>query len=407
MDSLQRMEKLGQIKGTGYEPTPSDVVMANVAPNCHDPNACRDFDMDYFNSDFAELWGPTGRNDLANIKSQNVNLMRLYNWTGNENGGTPLRDHRPYLDYCQKLGLGTMVPFSNYNATISADKAQNTATSIVGELTNAAALHPAAKMWQVTNEFELSGTSPDAVARLVQYIVTAEESAGVTADDNKIPVVVSVSTAAKYGVPGQSMGQIEALRMAFQTGGSLPDGTVVQGNGFLNQRKVFAERFVIGVQSFQFSDEIANFTQNVLNKYQNSVPILLTEHGFDSVAAAAPTYGGNGQSHDEANQARIVAKQIDNINQLCKKHSIMRGMCFFQWLNTAYKRGTMGAGNKPVYSNTCTESNFGEAQWNDFGAPQAQPSKFGKTTKNQSYPIDAAINKSAVYDAVSKGFAAS
>jgi hypothetical protein len=56
MDSLQRMEKLGQIKGMAYEPTPSDVIMANVAPNCHDPNACRDFDMDYFNSDFAELW---------------------------------------------------------------------------------------------------------------------------------------------------------------------------------------------------------------------------------------------------------------------------------------------------------------------------------------------------------------
>jgi hypothetical protein len=65
------------------------------------------------------------------------------------------------------------------------------------------------------------------------------------------------------------------------------------------------------------------------------------------------------------------------------------------------------AGNKPVYSNTCTESNFGEVQWNDFGAQQAQPNKFGKTTKNQSFPIDAAIQKSAVYDAVSKGFAAS
>jgi hypothetical protein len=56
MDSLQRIAKLGQIKGMAYEPTPSDVVMANVAPNCHDPNSCRDFDMDYFNSDIAELW---------------------------------------------------------------------------------------------------------------------------------------------------------------------------------------------------------------------------------------------------------------------------------------------------------------------------------------------------------------
>jgi hypothetical protein len=408
MDSLQRIAKLGQIKGMAYEPTPSDVIMGNVAPNCHDPNACRDFDMDYFNSDFAELWSPSGRNDLGNIRSQNVNLMRLYNWTGNENGGTPLRDHRPYLDYCQKLGLGTMVPFSNYNARISGANALNTATSIVGELTSAGKMHPAAKMWQVTNEFELTDDiKPEAVARLVQYLVQAEESAGVTADDNKIPIVVGVSTAVKYGVPGQSMGQIEALRMAFQTGGTLPDGTAVQGNGFLSQRNVFVDRFVIGVQSFQFGDEIANFTQNVVNKYQNGVPILLTEHGFNSVEATANIYGGNGQSHDDANQARLVARQIDNINQLCKKQPIMRGMCFFQWLNTSYKCGVMGAGDKAVYSNTCTESNFGEVQWNDFGAGQAQPSKFGTTTKNQSYPIDTAIKKSAVHDAVGKGFAAS
>ena len=214
----------------------------------------------------------------------------------------------------------------------------------------------------MTNEFELSGINADAVAQLVQYIVQAEESAGLAADANKILIVVVVSTAMKYGAPGQSMGQIEALRMAFGTGGRLPDGTVVQGNGFLNQRNVFAERFVVGVQWFQYGDEIAKFTQNVLDKYKNSVPILLTEHGFDSVQAAAKGHGGNGQSHDDANQARIVAKQIDNINQFCKKHETMRGMCVFQWLNTSYKCGREGADRKPIYSNACTESNFGKVQ---------------------------------------------
>ena len=57
MNSWQRVSKLGQIKGMCYEPTPSDVIQKGVSPNCYDPNNCRDFDMDYFNSDFAGLWG--------------------------------------------------------------------------------------------------------------------------------------------------------------------------------------------------------------------------------------------------------------------------------------------------------------------------------------------------------------
>lgn len=405
MQSLQRIGKLGQIKGIAYEPTPSDVLMANIAPNCHDPNTCRDFDMDYFNADFAGLWGPTGRNDLASIRAQNVNLMRIYNWTGNESGGTALRDHRPYLDYCQKLGLGTMVPFSNYNATISAPQARNTAISIVNELASGGKLHAAAKMWQVTNEFELSGIAPERVALLVQYIIEAEEQANVTADDDKIPIVVTVSTAVEYGVPGQSMGQIEALRMAFEGGGTLPNGLAVSGNSFLNQRNVFADRFVIGVQSFQFSDEMENFTKAVAQKYGDALPILLTEHGFNSVNAAKIP-GGNGGTHDDAEQAKIVAAQIGNINGLCRSYPIMRGMCFFQWLNTSYKCGTPNGQGGANYSNTCTESNFGEVEWCAFGAafPPA-PTQFGQTTKGQSYPIDAAVQKPAVHAAVTNGFA--
>lgn len=410
MFSLERVERLGKINGMCYEPTPSDVIAKGAPPNCYDPNSCRDFDMDYFNGDFAGLWGPSGRNDLAHIRSQHVNLMRIYNWTGNESGGAPLRDHKPYLDYCGTLGLGTMVPFSNYNATIPASNAQNSARSIVRELAQGGALHPAVKMWQVTNEFELSGGAikPEDVARLVAYIVQAEEEAGITADERKIPIVVSVSTAAQYGVPGQSMGQIAALRMAFIDGGTLPDGTKVAGNDFLNERGVWTDRFVLGVQSFQFLDEIDRFVQAVWRKYQGEVPIILTEHGFDSVNAAnvGPPFPGNRQSHDDANQARIVARQIANTNKTCGSYAILRGMCFFQWLNTYYKCGKI-EGNQPRYDNTCTEANFGQVEWNDFGAARPTPSKTGKTGKGQPYPIDEAKQKPAVYQAVASGFSSS
>ncbi|WP_158801072.1 hypothetical protein [Acidisoma sp. L85] len=240
-------------------------------------------------------------------------------------------------------------------------------------------------------------------ARLVEYIVRAEEAAGVTADENKIPIIVGVPTAEKFGVSGQSRGQIEALRFAFVSGGRLPDGTVVRGNHFLNSRKVWTERFVIGIQSFQFTGEIHNFVQAVWKKYQSEVPILLTEHGFDAVQAALPIYQGNGGTHDEANQARIVAQQIANTNNTRAYYAILRRMCFFQWLNTYYKCGDP-SGGKAKYSNTCTEGNFGQVKWNEFGAPPPTPTRTGKTRKGQTYPIDQANQKPAVYEAVRIGF---
>jgi hypothetical protein len=408
MFSLERISRLGQIKGMAYEPTPSDVLCKGVGPNNYDPNQGRDFDMDYFNDDFKELWGPTGRDDLAKIRAQNVNLMRIYNWTGNDSGGPTLRNHMPYLDRCQQLGLGTMVAFSNYNATISATKAQNTAISMVKEIASNGALHPAAKMWQVTNEFELTDIRPEGVARLVEYIVRAEEAAGITADANKIPIVVGVSTAIKYGVPGQSMGMIQALRYAFEAGGTLPDGTVVQGNSYLNDHGVWEDRFVIGIQSFQFLDEIENFVKGMWTKYEGAVPILLTEHGFNSVNAAGmgPPLPGNHGTHDVENQAKIVARQIANINALCKQYAILRGMCFFQWLNTYYKCGIVENG-KVVYSNSCTEGNYGQIKWNEFGAGEPNCSNFGYTRKRQRFPINDALPKSPVVDAVRLGFASS
>ncbi len=400
MTSLERMKLLGQIKGMCYEPTPSDVYERGVAPNCYDPTTCRDFDMDYFNEDFDLLWGSgtNGRNDLKDISSQGVNLMRLYNWTGNETGGATLRNHIPFLTHCAKYNLKVAIPFSNYNTQISATNAQNTATSIVNELASNNALHPNVAMWQVTNEFELNNISPEEVALLVEYIITAEEAAGITDDANKIPICVATSTAIEYGYSEQSIGQIHALKMAFTTGGTLSNGDQVTGNTFLNSRNVWEERFVIGIQSFQYQTEIATFTTKCNTDFPG-LPIMLTEHGFNAVSAATTT-GGNQGTHDDAQQAVIVGDQISNCNTLHTNNDTFRGMCFFQWLNTYYK-----CGNSNSYSNTCTEGNFGQVEWNSFGA--AQPTGVtptGTTTKNQSYPIDAVIKKTQVYDAVTNGY---
>jgi hypothetical protein len=399
MKSLDRMKLLGQIKGMCYEPTPSDVYERGVAPNCYDAS-CRDFDMDYFNTDFQQLWGDKdgGRDDLKTISGQGVNMMRLYNWTGNEAGGATLRNHISFLDHCATNNLKVAVPFSNYNTTISATNAQNTANSIVNELTTKGVLHSAVALWQVTNEFELGGISPETVATLIEYIIRAEEAAGITDDSNKIPIVVATSTAIEYGYSEQSIGATQALQYALQDGGTLKDGTVVTGNTYLSSRNVWTDRFAIGVQSFQYATEIADFT-TACNTQFPELPIMLTEHGFDSVSAATAT-GGNKGTHDDVNQGKIVATQISNCNALHTSNDTFRGMCVFQWLNTYYK-----CGNSNQYSNTCTEGNFGQVQWCDFGASQpTNVTPTGTTTSGQSFPIDPVIKKTAVFDAVTNGF---
>jgi hypothetical protein len=49
------------------------------------------------------------------------------------------------------------------------------------------------------------------------------------------------------------------------------------------------------------------------------------------------------------------------------------------------------------------QANFGQVEWNGFGAGQPTPTKFGKTTKGQAYPVDTAIGK-PVQNAVTIGF---
>ena len=66
---------------------------------------------------------------------------------------------------------------------------------------------------------------------------------------------------------------------------------------------------------------------------------------------------------------------------------------------TSGHRGTPG-------DNTCPEANYGEVAWSDFGAAPTPPAKTGRTGKGQPYPIDDAIRKAEVYEAVTTGFAA-
>jgi hypothetical protein len=51
--------------------------------------------------------GPFCRDDVTTMKDMGVELVRLYDWE-------PRNDHVPFLDHCQRSGLGVLAPVSNY-----------------------------------------------------------------------------------------------------------------------------------------------------------------------------------------------------------------------------------------------------------------------------------------------------
>src|SRR6185295_4811493 len=101
------ISKLRPMKGIAYEPAPSDDTQLQVPP-FNQFNAVY-YDTDFYNSDFAALWGPDGggRNDLLTMKNAGINFLHIYNWN-------PGRNHTSFLDAVNANGMKVMIPISNY-----------------------------------------------------------------------------------------------------------------------------------------------------------------------------------------------------------------------------------------------------------------------------------------------------
>ncbi len=97
-------------------------ICYSAFPAGYNPSTANDSCI-FFGSDIASynlkpLWGDhfvtkrgnehTGRNDIKNLASVGINLIRLYDWDSRNN-------HIPFLDYCHEHGIQVLVPVSNYN----------------------------------------------------------------------------------------------------------------------------------------------------------------------------------------------------------------------------------------------------------------------------------------------------
>jgi hypothetical protein len=200
------IESLRPIRGMSYSPQPSDHKDQGKPPDAFKFDEWNPyFDSDYWNSGqrgFDFLWDDVGRGDLTRLKNQNVNLLHLYNW------GTYLRDHTPFLNKAQALGIKIMVPISNYTGCVIVGGCQGIAPgagSYQAGYDNIKKIfdniyqggttpHPDAAMWGLYNEYDFGELTPSVIAFTVQAIIKIENDAGIPAA-NRLPITAPVSYA--------------------------------------------------------------------------------------------------------------------------------------------------------------------------------------------------------------------
>jgi len=138
--------KTDEIRGVCYSPVPKNIIPSQTVWL---------YDSDMFNSDFQALWGidttpgVVSRDDLRYIRNAGFNALHLYDWNPS------LRNHVPFLDYAYEMGLGVLVPFSNWFLETAWGNHTTLVSDVIqGVTTSSGEIHPAILGWIVGNEYD-------------------------------------------------------------------------------------------------------------------------------------------------------------------------------------------------------------------------------------------------------------
>jgi hypothetical protein len=302
------ISSLRPMKGVSYEPAPSDDWQLQDPNNTQGGHPARNevyYDTDFYNTDFAALWGTDntggGRNDLNTLQNAGINFLHIYNWNA-------LRDHTSFLNTLNSKGMKVMVPVSNYvNCQIvggcqgvgagSYQNAYNNIQNIFNQVYRGTTTpHPAVAMWGIYNEYDLNGILPANVAFVVQTIIKLENDAGIPVA-NRLPMTMPVSfallTAEVYRrenrqqpsyfrdaetlynqtKPGVAVPEAVIAILALSTAFQAAQGTTSYGGVTVAAMPAnfWTDRFIASVNPFKTPADTRNYITDA-NKFQSAFP---------------------------------------------------------------------------------------------------------------------------------------
>ncbi len=327
---------LAGIRGVTYSPTPTDYTGSGTGTY---------YDSDFCNDDFQALWGKDssgiGRADIKNIaQSLGAKYIRLYDWN------TPgARNHKPFLDECNKYGIKVLVPISNYFVGLydqgQGSQADGFIKDILGELITAGKFHPAVAMITVGNEPELNQKSTAAVVQAIEAVITAQEQLGV-ADADMLPVSVPEDFGT-YGEPTKpGIVRLQTVRDA------------IAASAYLTGKNFLETLYVAAMQTSNPGTDITTWLNVTFPAAFPDDYVMFTELGRDDI-----TCGGLDAQATFDKEAWEAVTGTTNTKTL--------GAFIFSFANQNWKGGTEAA----YGMNTKTHSSI-----------------IARTKAGQPYPVD-------------------
>lgn len=278
------------------------------------------YDSDFYNSDFAGLWSGQngGRDDLRRFKEQlNANFVHLYDWNAGTQSGAPaggkMRDHIPFLDYANSLGIKVTIPISNYqmqtaycagNTQLAQQNAQNMFNEIYGP--SGTTPHPAAGMLKIFNEPDASECANVRLVADACQIWKALEDARAVPDANRLPIIFPVTFGISNGLPGGGVLQAwQAIRDNPQLGQGFWTARIIYATNPFNQGD-FMKTWIIQTLPAWFAQ----------NGIPVDTPIMFTEYGRSSDESSPPDQQGQAAWVD-GQFAAIWPKPVDQFLGAC------------------------------------------------------------------------------------------
>jgi hypothetical protein len=263
-------------------------------------------DSDFFSDAFKGLWGTDatgqGRQDLATIRNEGFNLVRLYNW-GPSRGwnGSAGPAHLAFLDQAQELGLQVIVPVSNYflgddqyswngqnpDANFSFASApidiQNDLLQFISSVSENGQLHPAVQSFAIGNEMDLGiGQDPGSTAKLERALwwvvnlhaqIVAQFGPGAAHPLLSIPI-----SNADQGNGGPDKSWFQLFAHGVNRGDATPLGAVPGGP------------FSASVKGLDTYDWYTSWFYNSVNLFQNDGQLTTTLQQYDTGKPSGPTW---------------------------------------------------------------------------------------------------------------------